>query len=175
MHYVILRDDDTCACTPHAYLERLFRPFLDRGMPVNLAAIPEVRTDVRMPDGAIEGFLAAGTGPAVPYAPIGNARRLMGHLRSEPGYYVAQHGCHHDLFEFDDSDRVELARRLDRGARMLQEAGIARPAAFVAPYDKMSEAAFMEVSARFVVISSGWFEARRLPTRWYAPYALKKF
>jgi hypothetical protein len=34
MHYVILRDDDTCAYTPPACLERLYRPFLERGMPV---------------------------------------------------------------------------------------------------------------------------------------------
>jgi hypothetical protein len=174
MHYVILRDDDTCAFTPPACLERLYRPFLDRGMPVNLATIPEVRTDVRMPDGSLEGFLAAGSGPAVPYAPIGQARALVDHIRSEPGYHVAQHGCHHDLFEFGDSNRDELARRLDRGARFLREAGFARPAAFVAPYDRMSGAAFMEVAARFDVISTGWFEARRLPMRWYPAFALKK-
>ena len=42
MRYVILRDDDTNALTPVACLERLYRPFLDRGLPVSLAAIPEV-------------------------------------------------------------------------------------------------------------------------------------
>src|SRR5581483_7450056 len=63
---VILRDDDTCALTPRACLERLYRPFLDRGLPVNLAVIPEVRTDVRTDDGAREGFLAAGLPPAGP-------------------------------------------------------------------------------------------------------------
>jgi hypothetical protein len=55
MHTVILRDDDTCAFTPRACLERLYRPFLQRGLPVNLAVIPEVRTDVRTPDGRLEG------------------------------------------------------------------------------------------------------------------------
>jgi hypothetical protein len=115
MHYVILRDDDTCAYTPPACLERLYRPFLDRGLPVTLATIPEVRTDVRAADGRLEGFLAAGRGPNVPVAPIGLARELVDYIRAEPGYHVAQHGCHHDILEFGGSDRGELARRLGRG------------------------------------------------------------
>jgi hypothetical protein len=46
MRYVILRDDDTNALTPVECLERLYRPFLNLGLPVNLATIPKVRTDV---------------------------------------------------------------------------------------------------------------------------------
>ena len=34
MRYVILRDDDTNALTPVEWLERLYRPFLDRDLPV---------------------------------------------------------------------------------------------------------------------------------------------
>jgi hypothetical protein len=174
MHYVILRDDDTCAFTPPACLERIYRPFIERGMPVTLATIPEVRTDVRTPDGLLEGFLSSGSGPDVPCAPIGLSRELVDYLRSEPGYHIAQHGCHHDMFEFGGSDRTELARRLDRGAGILREAGLARSEAFVAPYDRLSRNAFLEVAARFEVISTGWFEAGRVPLRWYGAYALKK-
>ena len=174
MHYVILRDDDTCAFTPPACLERLYRPFLERGMPVNLAAIPEVRTDVRTVDGGLEGYLAAGSGPDVPFAPIAQNRGLVEYIRSEPLYHIAQHGCHHDSFEFGDSNRRELARRIDRGANSLREAGFALPETFVAPYDRISREAFVEVAARFDVISTGWFEARRVPLRWCAAYALKK-
>ncbi len=57
MRYVIIRDDDTNAFTPVECLERLYRPFLERGLPVNLAAIPAVATDACMADGAPEGFL----------------------------------------------------------------------------------------------------------------------
>jgi hypothetical protein len=174
MHYVILRDDDTCAYTPHACLERLYRPFLGRGLPVTLATIPEVRTDIRTADGLLEGFITSGRGPQVPVAPIGLARELVGYIKSEPGYHVAQHGCHHDILEFGDSNRGELARRLDRGAGSLREAGFARPSAFVAPYDRLSRAAFVEAAARFGVVSTGWFEARRVPLRWGPAYALKK-
>jgi hypothetical protein len=174
MHFVILRDDDTCATTPPACLERIYRPFLERGMPVNLAVIPEVRTDVRTPDGVLEGYLTAGSVPDIPLAPIGLNRGLVDYIRSEPGYQISQHGCHHDVFEFGGSDRRELARRLDRGERRLREAGFMKLDAFVAPYDRMSRAAFIEVAARFDVISTGWFEIQRVPLRWWAPYAFKK-
>jgi len=87
---------------------------------------------------------------------------------------VVQHGCHHDVFEFGDTRRDELSRRLDLGARFLSDVGFGRPSAFVAPYDRMSPAAFIEVAARFDVISTGWFEARRLPRRWWPAFAVKK-
>ena len=58
MRYVIIRDDDTNALTPVDCLEQLYRPFLDRGFPVNLATIPNVRTDVKIPSGEFEGFLS---------------------------------------------------------------------------------------------------------------------
>ncbi len=174
MHYVILRDDDTNALTPPACLERIYRPFLDRGMPVNLAVIPEVRTDVRTPDGRLEEYLTVGGAPDPRLAPIGQGQALTAYLKAEPGYHVAQHGCHHDLFEFGGSGRPELACRLERGAEVLREAGFAHPAAFVAPYDRLSREAFIEVASRFGVISTGWFEARRLPRRWWASYAFMK-
>ena len=175
MHTVILRDDDTCAFTPRACLERLYRPFLNRGLPVNLAVIPEVRTDARTPDGHLEGFLTAGSGSAGPLAPMAGNRELVDYLCAESGYRIVQHGCHHDIFEFGDFGRAELARRLDHGASCLRAAGFARPAAFVAPYDRLSRAAFLEVAARFKVISTGWFEVGRVPLRWWPQYAVKKW
>ena len=60
MRYVIFRDDDTNALTPVDCLERLYRPFLDRGLPVNLATIPDVSVHATQADGKPEGFLLAG-------------------------------------------------------------------------------------------------------------------
>src|ERR1041385_8037951 len=62
MRYVILRDDDTNALTPVECLERLYRPFRERGLPVNLATIPDVSTDARTPEGKLEGFLSVDNG-----------------------------------------------------------------------------------------------------------------
>ena len=175
MNYVILRDDDTHALTPPACLERLYRPFLDHGLPVNLAVIPEVRADVRMPNGQPEGFLAAGRPTTRSLVPIAESHELLSYLLSEPGYHAVHHGCHHDYFEFGISDRAELGRRLERGARRLREAGLGQPVSFVAPYDRFSRAAYLEVAERFELISTGWFEARRLPVRWWPAFAQKKF
>jgi len=66
MRYVILRDDDTNALTPVECLERLYRPFLDRYLPVNLAVIPAVSTSALTPDGKTEGFLFAKNGANKP-------------------------------------------------------------------------------------------------------------
>ena len=174
MHTVILRDDDTCALTPRACLERLYRPFLDRGLPVGLAVIPEVRTAVRTADGKPEGFLTSGLRPSGELAPMAGNPDLVGYLRAEPGYHIVQHGCHHDFLEFGATDRRELARRLDHGARCLREAGFAPAETFVAPYDRMSRSAYLEVATRFKVISTGWFEAGRVPLRWWPQYGVKK-
>ena len=174
MHCVILRDDDTNALTPVDCLERLYRPFLDRNLPVNLAVIPHVRTDVTMPDGQPEGFLAGNRGNRPPALTVGSNRELVDYLRANRGFNLAQHGYHHDYFEFDRSDRAEIGRRLDQGARLLSEAGFPAPQTFVAPYDRLSRVSLQEVARRFAVLSTGWFELRRLPLSWWPRYALKK-
>jgi hypothetical protein len=174
MRYVILRDDDTNALTlPHC-LERLYRPFLDRGLPVNLAAIPEVDLTTRMADGSLEGFLFLRNGGAHDKAAIGSNPKLVNYLLENPGYHIVQHGCHHDQLEFDCPDRTEAARRIERGRQVLVEAGLSEPKTFVAPYDKLSRASLIEVAARFRVLSTGWFELRRLPYSWWPMFAVKK-
>ncbi len=214
MHYVIIRDDDTNAFTPVECLERLYRPFLDKGLPVNLATIPAVSTNAKMANGQPEGFLLAnGSGargletpnrssgsapePAAAAAvsalaeprpgclrsgadgnnsavPLGNNEKLVSYLRANPGFRVVQHGCHHDYLEFDSTDREEISRRLDHGAHLLQEAGLPKPQTFVAPYDRLSRASLREVSSRFRVLSTGWYELGRLPYSWWPRYGIKK-
>jgi hypothetical protein len=174
MRYVILRDDDTNALTPPECLERLYRPFLERGLPVNLATIPEVDVNTKMLDGAPEGYLCHRNGATAEKIPLGANAELVGYLRHNPGYHIVQHGCHHDQLEFNRPRRSEVARRLDHGAQVLMDAGFARPQTFVAPYDKLSRASLTEVAARFRVLSTGWFELGRLPYSWWPKYALKK-
>lgn len=179
MRYVIIRDDDTSAVTPSACLERLYRPFLDRGLPINLAVIPEVRTDVRLPDGRLEGFLTASLRPSGPawrakLLPLGQSPDITSYLRSESGYHLLQHGCHHDYLEFGSHNRADLARRLDLGRQRFREAGFAAPETFVAPYDRISRGGFAELARRFKVISTGWFELGRLPPLWWPAYLRKK-
>jgi hypothetical protein len=174
MRYVILRDDDTNALTPISCLEQLYRPFLNRDLPVNLAVIPDVATDALTPEGRVEGFLLAKNGTQSATVPIGENSQLVKYLQVNPGYNVVQHGCHHECFEFDRQSAPEIAERLDRGTRLLTEAGFPRPVTFVAPHDKLSRASYREVAKRFQVISSGWFELRRLPMAWWPRYFIKK-
>src|SRR5580765_4357359 len=80
MHYVILRDDDTNALTPVECLEQLYRPFLDRGLPVNLAVIPSVRTSTISTDGALEKFLLAKRADTPPEISIARNAGLVRYL-----------------------------------------------------------------------------------------------
>jgi hypothetical protein len=174
MRYVILRDDDTNALTPVECLERLYRPFLDRGLPVNLATIPKVRADVVGPNGFVEGYLFA-KGDSTPLtSTIGSNQRLTSYLLNNPGYCIVQHGYHHSLFEFDSVRAGDIRHRLDEGTRLLVEAGFPEPKTFVAPYDRFSRVSLHEVAKRFRVLSTGWFEWRRLPVSWWPRYAIKK-
>ncbi len=174
MRYVILRDDDTNALTPSSCLETLYRPFLDRGFPVNLATIPEVDVNTRMANGMPEGYLFARNGSPPDKMAIGANTTLVKYLKGNPGYRVLQHGCHHDYLEFDSVTRAEAAFRMDHGAKRLMEAGFSKPGTFVAPYDKLSRGSLMEAAARFQVLSTGWFEFRRLPWTWWPKFAVKK-
>ncbi|HWA26670.1 MAG TPA: DUF2334 domain-containing protein [Lacunisphaera sp.] len=173
MHYVILRDDDTCALTPVECLETLYRPFLDRGLPVNLAVIPNVGIAARRPNGQREGFLQFGAGSSTPFVPIGQNRALVDYLLREPLYHILHHGYDHSLYEFQ-CDAAQAEHRLAAGAQRLQAAGFPTPHAFVAPYDRFSAAALRQAAARYPVISSGWYEWRRLPPAWWPAYLLKK-
>jgi hypothetical protein len=174
MRYVIIRDDDTNAFTPVSCLERLYRPFLDRGLPVNLAVIPDVATDTRQADGQPEGYLMKKGAASARTVPIGTHTKLVHYLRDNPGFHLLQHGCHHDYLEFDCPSRPEIARRLEHGSQLLQEAGFHSPETFVAPYDKLSRPALAEVASRFRILSTGWFELPRLPYGWWPKYAVKK-
>jgi hypothetical protein len=178
MRYVVLRDDDTNALTPVEYLETLYRPFLDRALPVNLAVIPNVRTDITYGQNILEGFLLARNGTREKTVPIGTNQQLVGYLLAHPGYHVVQHGYNHEFVqgdcEFEQSHRQDLIRRLDRGKQLLAEAGFKEPETFVAPYDRFTRTSMAEVSQRYGVISTAWFELGRLPFGWWPRYLLHK-
>jgi len=174
MRYVVLRDDDTNALTPVEHLERLYRPFLDRGLPVNLAVIPEVATGTTMANGRPEGYLVCKNGQTGEKIPISANDKLVQYLMNNSGYHVLQHGCFHDWFEFDTASTEQVLGRLQHGTWRLMEAGFPQPETFVAPYDKLSRISLQAVAQRFRVLSGGWYELRRLPFSWWPRYLLRK-
>lgn len=167
--WVVVRDDDTNAFTPPACLELLYGPALQAGTPVSLAVIPAVTTGAVTASGAPEGFLWGHEG-AARLAPVGEAGELVAWLRERPLVEVVQHGYCHEPFELNSRDRADVARRLDAGGQALREAGLTPSPAFVAPYDRLSRVAFEEVGRRFSLVSTGWFEAGRVPTAWWPAY-----
>lgn len=174
MNYVIIRDDDTCALTPVACLERLYRPFLDRQLPVNLAVIPNVNTRAVFADGKEEGFLWAKRGGEPAHLAIGTHGELLDYLRANDGFKAIHHGYEHTYLEFNQNDPAAIGCKLDAGRRCFEEAGIAPPQTFVAPYDQLSRTSYLEVARRFQLLSTGWFELRKLPPVWWPQLLLKK-
>ena len=122
MRYIILRDDDTNALTPVECLERLYRPFLDRELPVNLATIPRVRTDTIRADGQPEEFLFGAHRPGRPGRSVSLAEnpRLVRYLHDNGNLKVVQHGYHHTMNEFASGDPDELRHRIERGREVLE-------------------------------------------------------
>src|SRR5687767_6524434 len=182
MKHVIIRDDDTCALTPIECLEMLYRPFLERGLPVNLATIPNVRSEVFYPKGPLkgqpEGFLVAAKGVKPGTYPIASNEKLVQYLKSNPNFKIVHHAYHHEFVdgnpEFDIHDSTDIARRLDLGAKDLIEAGFGRPKTFVAPYDLITRESYRALAVRFRVVSTGWFEFGRLPLSWWPALLWKK-
>lgn len=175
MHYVIVRDDDTNALTPVECLETLYRPFLERGLPVNLGVIPYVNTQTQMHLGVPEGFLFSRKGGEAENIPIRENKDLVFYLLRNPLFQIVQHGYQHAFNEFETHDRREICYCLERGTEILIEAGFPRPQTFIAPYDQFSKESLEEVASRFDLISSGWYEMKKLPLKWWPFYALKKF
>jgi hypothetical protein len=174
MRYVIIRDDDTNASTPVECLERLYRPALNRGIPINLATIPEVSLDARNEDDQLEGFLRFKNGSVEKTLPISANQKLIAYLKGNPDYEIVQHGLHHEYFEFQRLSAVQAQAALDRGTRLLLDAGFARPQTFVAPHDKFSPGNLRETARHFPIVSGGWYELGRLPRAWWPQYAWKK-
>lgn len=175
MHYVILRDDDTNALTPPECLEDLYRPFLERGLPVNLATIPRVRTDCVRADGEPEEFLLGKTSQHGDAIPLRENSALVEYLHRNPGFHIVQHGYDHSLNEFASGSARDIQQRLERGTAELALAGFPAPRTFVAPYDQFSAVSLRQIARKFAVFSTGWFDVKRVPVLWWPRYAAKWF
>lgn len=174
MKYVILRDDDANGTTPVARLEPLYRPFLDRGLPVHLATIPCVRTDVHRRDGHLERYLCGEAAGRASYVPIENNRALLDYVQHEHGYVPVMHGFTHEFIhgqsEFCQDERAEIGQRLDWGLALFNAAGLGRPNVFVAPQDQLTRSSIREIMKRYRVLSTQYVNFEILPRRYWPAY-----
>jgi hypothetical protein len=173
--YVVIRDDDLHAYTPIECLETLYRPFLDRLQVVNLSAIPCVDTTVKLKNGLCEEYLIFNPEKTLPLAPISANPTLVDYVLQNSGYQITQHGYTHLTHEFLSRNRRDLAGRLDRGLAELSKAGFKDVCTFIAPQERLSTEALKEVSKRFALISSHWYEWRQLPVAWLPWYVVKRW
>lgn len=172
--FVIIRDDDTNVFTPIEYLEKLYHPFLSRGLPVNLAVIPAVNTKITLPDGTKEKFLLGQGMRIARDVPITDNPSLIHYLLNNPLFSIVQHGYSHDFYEFASDDRKKIIAKMDEGRKIITEAGFPYPETFVAPYDQLSKISLYEAAHRYRVISTGWFEWKKIPLSWWGKYVWKK-
>jgi Uncharacterized protein conserved in bacteria (DUF2334) len=174
MKYVILRDDDVNATTPISSIEPLYRPFLDRGLPVHLAIIPAVQMNILRLDGRRERFLY---GPEVGRdveKPIEDNPQLLEYIRYNSHYTPIVHGFNHSFvngtFEFNCDNPKDVGLRLDQSLCLFGAAALGRPETFVAPQDQFSKAALVEILKRFRVFSTQYLNRHRLPYRYWPTY-----
>jgi len=88
--------------------------FLDRGLPVNLAVIPDVRTDVPWTMDARRVFSSPKweLGASVS---IGDTRNWFPYLRDNPGFISPSTGSIMNGMNLTVKDRTEIRRRLGSG------------------------------------------------------------
>ncbi len=174
MKKVIIRDDDIHALTPIECLKTLYTPFLEANLPVNFAVIPNVDTEAQLPDGKREGFLFP-VNEEKGCISIAQGGELLGFLKKHPQIHLLHHGCRHTYMEFETPNREQVDALLEEGSRCFREAGLNAPTTFVAPYDRFSRQSMGVIAQHFSIISSGWYEARRLPLAWWPHYLRKKW
>lgn len=159
--YVIIRDDDTNFHTPIECLEKIFAPFWNKNLSINLSVIPRVSSKALSVWGTPEGFLSFAENNTA-NTEIYRNEPLLKYLKNNPLIEVVTHGYDHRLFEFTSNNRNFLIEHLKRGAEYMQRAGL-NPLAFVPPYDEISKEAFNELIKRFKVISLHHWDSNKIP------------
>ena len=183
MKLLAIRDDDACFFTDPARLARVHGPLLEKGFPLNLAAIPLVSANVKLRHkrlrGEYEPFISPEYRGREACFQIGDNKALVDFVSRTPGIHIAQHGCSHayvnGMAEFDISDRAKIGEMADSGKEIIEKAFGVRPAFFVAPWDRISRAAYPVLAERFEGISTGWLTKDTVPFSWMPNYIIKKF
>jgi len=189
MKYVVLRDDDISYFTRVDWLERLYEPLLERGLPFALSVIPRVRADVSdpPPENADGKYQCYGFASFIPPSfrgkresfDVGENQALLNFLTANPQVEVVQHGYAHEVLngfrEFEVAWRDEVEYRVRVGKELLQKAFGVAPRFFVPPWDTLSLQAVSILRHYFSGVSLTAFSHRIVP-RYIAPkFLIKKW
>lgn len=172
--YVIICVRCVNALTPIEYLKALCQPFFERGLPINIGIVPNFNCSAQLPEGFAEQALVFFKYEKEGYLPIGCNHALINYLLQNHGCEVVQDGCNYDYGEFFSNDQPTIVQRIEEGKRHMIESGLGEAKAFLAPQDKLSSAAFIEIAKRFALISTNEYEGRHLPKKWLLHYAWKR-
>lgn len=169
MKYVLIRDDDVSCFTEKRFLEKLYGPLLERGIPVNFSVIPQLKTDIEYGKGKPLGvyykkYRMRGS-PAVPPQYRGKKidlsleenEEVIQYLLRFPNVEIMQHGFDHGFVgnrnEFDLREGEELKKRIQNGKDILYRAFGRAPRFFIAPRDSISYKGLVCLQEKFKGIS----------------------
>jgi hypothetical protein len=182
MKLVAIRDDDACFFTDSARFALVHAPLLDKGLPLNVAAIPSVSANIKLIHDKLQGdyepFITAQYRGEETCYDIGENKALVDLVSRHRCIEVAQHGYRHAFMngtrEFEIQDAREIEKMIRDGAQIMEKAFGARPAFFVAPWNRISRAAFPALAANFDGISAGWLSKDSVPLSWLPKLLIMK-
>ena len=149
---LIIRDDDTSFFTAPDLLHRVYGRLFDAGIPICLAVIPAHNGSVRVEHRPGQPF-----DPSIPpqyrgrdhdHAITDNPAicAFLAEISRQNLVEVCQHGLNHEYMEFGSDDTPHLEAKLRQGRAILAEAlPDVSIRTFIAPYDRLSVAAFTSV------------------------------
>lgn len=178
MKYVLIRDDDTHSFTPPEWLDKIYQPFLEKGQPVNLSVIPKVTPAAKTQSGEPEHYLMGRDVSSSDDGTLHGSSPIVSYLKQNPTFHLAQHGFTHEPaeghFEFEGADAAGIRDKLLAGIRAFLDAGLRKPAAFVAPQDRLSAVALTEIMREYACVSCGWYPLHSVPRAHRLPFLFQQ-
>ena len=189
MVFCIFRVDDVNATTNVKWLERLYNPLVEIGIPINYAVVPRVYCASIVPGNhplklkyqlIYQPYIHHHVGQKI-YLDLCSNTELTLYLSSS-SFEILQHGFAHERInakpEFEIEDRKELIKRIIEGGNIIALGVGYKPKFFVAPHERMSREAFEIIAQAFLgtfVWSLPWrLSYKILPRRYLAEFLTDK-
>ena len=189
MKYVIVRDDDINYFTKPEWLELLYTPFFEKGIPVSFSVIPYIRTDsVNLNEDNIyhqktgikyEPFIQPEFRGRSESFSVNQNQSLIDFMSTHKNNIeILQHGYAHERIkgekEFRISDIKKLEFRLKKGREIIEKAFNVIPEFFSPPWDSVSAEALSLIKKNYKGISLERYHHSILPVHLWWRFFKKK-